>query len=273
VAQPRSPKVMNNTKHRILSSVLLAAGCFAILASASGATSNYTAKKDQLGAGLIHWWKFNGNAMDSAGDLDAVPTGPVEYVPAVMGSGILFDGTSTGINLPCVKELMFANSFTISAWAYLKSYPTGSKQLWSSIIFCGDERNGLDPFALQVGHDGKMNFLLTGEHGDATVDTPMPLNRFVLVTATYNRAAALQCLYLNGKLVGQNTDKPNLTPVVSLVADQKPGIGIGTNNAFPESKYNYGWNGVVNDLRIYDRPLTAIEVQELYNLGVRSIKK
>lgn len=252
---------------RIKSFVVLAVFGASLSVCAVGATS----KQGSLTVGLVHWWKFNGNGADSVGDTNIVPIGPVNYTDAVMGEGIEFNGSNTGISLPASKEMAFEGSFTISTWALLKSKTSG--KLWQSIIFNGDDRPGLDPYALQVGPNGKLVFLTTGATHDASVEAPFPLNKFVLVTAVYDKYAGTQSLYLDGKLVGQNTNQKDLTPVVALVDNAHAGIGIGTNNEFQKSCYNFGWNGIINDLRIYNRAISGAEVSGLYKLGVLTAKQ
>jgi hypothetical protein len=262
-----TPK-MKNLNYKSL--IILTAMSSSVVASAFATAS--LARQASLNVGLIHEWKFNGNGADSIGDSTVVPFGPVSYTDAVMGEGIVLNGSNTGVNLPITKEMQFEGSFTISAWAMLKSKPSSGK-MWSSIIFNGDDRAGLDPYALQVGPDGKMVFLTTGAHSESSVSAPLPLNKFVLVTGVYEKNSGTQTLYLDGKQVSQATGKSELTPVVPLVENELPGIGIGVNNEFRKSRYHFGWDGIINDLRIYNRSLSASEVQNLFKLGVNQAKQ
>ncbi len=218
--------------------------------------------------GLIHWWKFDGNADDSAGDLSATPIGPVSYPSTILGYGIEFNGTTTGISLPPARDLQFRKSFSISVWASLKSYPTFG-QIWATIIFDGDDRVGLDPFDLRVSPTGNLQFLLTGETRGSVVYSPVsfPLNKFVYVTVTYDKSAGILRLFMDGTEVGTIRNARNLTPVVKLAPNAFAGVGIGTNNGFPKSQYNMGWSGILSDLRIYNRSLSSIEVRSLYRWG------
>jgi len=224
-----------------------------------------SSSQSTLQTGLIHWWKFNGNANDSVGALSTTPIGPVSYVGAP-GQGIVFNGTTTGINLPPATDMQFKASYSISAWAKLYSYVDPS-ELWSTIIFCGDDRVGLDPFFIQVDPNGTLQFATSGVTDALGINATeqFPLNKWVLVTGAYDKTAGVESLYLNGKLDIQALQVPNLTPVVPLDPTQNPGIGIGTNNNFPNDFYNMGWNGAISDLRVYNRPLSAGEVQALYN--------
>ncbi len=251
-------KTLNRVSIFAVTLSLLVAGC-----GGGGGSSS-----DPLKVGLIHEWKFDGSGTDSSGNLSTTPIGPVSYIDTGKGQAIVFNGTTTGINLPPAPELQFQKSFSISAWASLYSYPTNS-QIWATIIFDGDERNGLDPWDLQVAPDGTFQFLVTSstQASGLNAPDPFPLNTFVFVTATYDQVKGIQTLYMNGKQVSQFSNVPGLTPVVPLDPTQLPGIGIGTNNGFPNSGYDMGWNGAIKDLRIYDRALGANEVQALYNRG------
>ena len=255
--------------------VTLALGALFIvlLAGASGSRRNaaLSSCRDSLMKGLIHWWKFSGNCYDSVGELNANPIGPVSYTAAPTGQGIVFDGVTTGIGIRLTADMRFQGSYSISVWACLHAYTTTS--IWSTIIFEGDDRPGLDPFYIQVDPHGNLQFQTRGLTRSVSVggQSPFPLNQFVFIAGTYNAAAGTETLYVNGKPVMQVWDAFDLTPVVPLDPGSKPGIGIGTNNDFPNSAYNMGWNGVISDLRVYNRALSAGEVGALYRPGARNL--
>lgn len=237
------------------------------LQSGCGGGGGGSSSSDTLQQGLIHWWRFNGHASDSAGNLSTTPIGPVTYTSSPTGKAIVFNGTTTGISLPPQADMQFQKSFTLSAWANLSTYPADS-QIWATIIFDGDDRNGLDPYDLQVAPDGTLQFVTSGISDGMHVDGgTFPLHTWVLVTGTYDQAKGLQTLYVNGQQVGQNKQVFDLTPVVPLVENENAGVGIGTNNGFPNSNYNMGWNGAISDLRVYNRALSAAEVQRLFKNG------
>ena len=241
--------------------------CIAVVGGSYGVQRGVVSK-DPLSVGMIHRWQFDGNAFDSVGNLSAKPIGPVGYTEVGDGQGVVLDGSSTGICFPPEKDMQFQASFSISVWANLYARPLAS-HMWSAIIFDGDDRPGLDPYALQADPSGHIQFLVTGAGGASGIDAPLPLNTFVYLTATYDKTSGVQRLYENGRLVNQVVGNTNLTPVVTLDGNQKPGIGIGTNNSFPSSSYHFGWNGVISDLRIYNRALSADEALALYRLGVQ----
>jgi hypothetical protein len=262
---------MNNRNRARSPFLLLSAIALAFLSAGCGGGGGTGASITQasLQKGLIHWWKFDEDATDSIGSLSSAPLGPVTYISGAVGQAIVFNGTTTGISLPATTDMQFQASFSLSAWAKLYSYPTNS-QIWATIIFDGDDRNGLDPYDLQVSPSGTLQFLTTSSTQALGVNAPtqFPLNQYVFVTGTYDKKAGIQSLYVNGVLVGQNNNVKDLTPVVPLDPTALPGVGIGVNNAFPTSAYNMGWNGEIDDLRVYNRALSSAEVQALYNFDL-----
>ena len=79
------------------------------------------------------------------------------------------------------------------------------------------------------------------------------------VVGTYNKTTGKQQLYVNGQLVNtQNHTAGNIVVPYTVNADMRIG----------HSRVNNGYfNGTIDDLRIYNRPLSAQEVQGLYNNG------
>lgn len=243
------------------------AGLTLLLAGCGGGGGGGSSSGSSLTRGLIHEWKFNGNAQDSVGALDGTVVGSPTYGGVAAGKGIVLDGTTTGIDVPIVADTQFQASFTVSAWVKMNALPPDSR-LWASILFNGDDRPGDDPYALLVGPGGDLQFQLMGTTNYFAVTGTMPVGQLVLVTGTYDQTAGTMRLYLDGQMVGEHLNDTTLTPVVTLDSSQHAGIGIGNANGFPDGLYNWGLDGTIADVRMYNRALTATEVQSLYKKGV-----
>ena len=118
---------------------------------------------------------------------------------------------------------------------------------------------------------GNLQFGLVGAsqpNGGIAIWGTMPLNKFVCVVATYDQPTGAMRLYENGVLMSENLHNSTLTPVVPLDPAFSPGVGIGTSNSFPDGYVNYGFNGAIDDLRVYNRALTTSEVLALYRQGL-----
>jgi len=261
---------MNRFKFKISALGFATLMCTAILCVSCGGGGGIASTGTvALTRGLIHEWKFDGDTNDSVGGLNGTAVGAVSYLPGPVGQAIVLDGNTMGVTLPPVPDMQFQASFSISAWANLKSYPTGGKA-WTSLIFDGDDRGGLDSYFIQVDPYGNLVFEIdsaASPNAGISIGGVMPLNTFVLITATYDQPSGAMRLYLNGKLTSEYLNNSTLTPVEPLDPSSNPGTGIGTNNAFPVSSYNYCWNGEIDDMRIYNRSLNAAEALALFNQG------
>ncbi len=261
-----------NLAHKIgLALAVPASVCLGISLAGCGGSGSSSSGSVSLSNGLIHEWKFDGDATDSVGSLNGTTVGAVTYAKGILGQGIVLDGSTMAVNLPEAPDMQFQGSFSLSAWASIFAYPSPSQGA-SQIIFSGDDRGGLDPYYISISPYGTLQFEVCGaavpNEGLQAFGGLLPLNTFALVTATYDQSAGTMRLYENGKLISELLGHSNLTPVVALDPTANPGIGIGMNNDFPVSGTRYGWNGEIDDVRVYNRALSAGEVQALYNQGL-----
>lgn len=132
-----------------------------------------------------------------------------------------------------------ANSHTISLWMQISSNTGGIQRPMASNDLWEFRMNG----ALLVEDD----FLTTGATSfSASLNTPYHM---VFVT---NGPASSKALYVNGVLVQNN---PSASLVTAGTTPLSFGTRIGTSNFF---------NGVLSDVRRYDRVLTQDEVETIY---------
>src|SRR2546426_2246577 len=69
-------------------------------------------------AGMVSWWRANGNANDSKGTNNGTPQGNTAFAPGKVAQGFSFDGSAnTYVNVPDNSNLYpQAGSFTVDAW-------------------------------------------------------------------------------------------------------------------------------------------------------------
>jgi MSHA biogenesis protein MshQ len=207
---------------------------------------------------LQAYWKFDessGNALDSSGNGRTLTNaGNVSYSTGKINNGAYFSKAS-GYNFSTSNFINVENPFSISYWIYISeagSFGTlMAKGSWTEtsqiqyIRYAGNKigfvmRNGGDEYFQQSG----------------TYST----NTWVYVTLTKSGTGStgLFKLYINGTL--DNTGTINNLSNISY--DLKMGrLGDSTN-------YSYGMNGRCDEIGVWNRELTSIEVTELYNSGV-----
>jgi outer membrane protein assembly factor BamB len=212
-------------------------------------------------ANLVSWWAANNTAADAMGLNNATLTN-VTYTTGEVGKAFSFNGVNGWAALGDPSSLAFTASMTIEGWIKVNGLPTNSN--FGSIMFRGDDRGGLDPYSLDLLPDGRLRFeVCGGTTGTTDVYAPVSLGQFVHVAATLDDGTGAMTLYENGSVVAQTTT--TVRPFGALDPTQEPGVGIGNSNAL--DNYNVPFNGLIDELSVYNRALTAGEVLGIYKAG------
>ncbi len=206
-----------------------------------------------LGRGLVGYWPMDegsGNlAIDQSGGGNngqwsgaQVGTNNTYYSPGKVGPwGGAFDGSSTIVTVG-TPTICPTSSITISAWIYQTTitslYPSIGGE---SSAFLYENPNGGQPSAV-------LNINSTPNYVALRSATLLNVWQFLAVTYNGNTISG----YDNGVLNATTNATGTITPPCS-----KYYIGGGlSSGSFP---------GFIDDLRIYDRALSATEIQQLYN--------
>lgn len=213
------------------------------------AALSLTAPRLALAAAPVSWWPGEGTAADAAGGNNGILYGGTTFTAGRAGQGFGFFGLNNGIKIPDSESLKITGSLTISAWVKVLSYPA-SAQLWSMVLFRGDDRFGLDPYFLGVRYDGVLVFHVESLTAVAEVLAPIPLNRFVQVTASLDDATGRMRLYLNGALAAAATT--SVRPFKDLDSGSNPAVGIGNVGGYPTTPHHFPLYGVIDELKLYN---------------------
>ncbi len=214
-----------------------------------------------LSDGLLAHYPFSGNANDISGNsFNAVNFGatPTTDAKGNSNSAYEFNGTTSHILLPSNAKFNFAptDSFTISCW--LQPYQNlnwNNQALLVKSAFDINPQNANWSYGLYVAIDKAMsgyanNIFLNGA-------TTLQQNKcWYHLVVTYKNG--IWHLYVNGKLEAQDLSQTKFitqdASITSVVAIGKKG---GANGDF--------YKGKLDEVRIYDRNLSSIEVDALYN--------
>ncbi len=130
--------------------------------------------------GLVSWWTADGTAGDLMQRNDANLVGGTTFATGMVGQAFDFDGVDDRVQVPDSESLKLTESLSIEGWVLVRSYPTSGG---TPILFRGDDRGGLDPYVIDVRHDGNVRFSVTSLEGSAAVAAPVPLQS----TCTFGR--------------------------------------------------------------------------------------
>jgi hypothetical protein len=211
-------------------------------------------------SGLVSWWTANNSAADAMG-LNNATLSNVTYTTGEVGKAFSFNGLNGWAALGDPSSLAFTQSFTIEGWIKVNGLPTNYN--FGSIMFRGDDRGGLDPYQLVIQPNGDVQFQINSTTAGASVQAPIPTGQFVHVAATLDDGTGAMTLYENGAVVAQTTT--TVRPFGALDPTQQPGVGFGNSNAL--SNYDVPFNGLIDELSVYNRALTAGEVLGIYKAG------
>ncbi|MEX0924710.1 MAG: LamG domain-containing protein, partial [Candidatus Paceibacterota bacterium] len=214
-------------------------------------------RNDLLTNGLVGHWSFDGpdvsasTADDVSGNgNDGTLNGDVSPAAGVIGQGFSFDGSGDYI---LVSPMDGLTNLTVSGWIYRENNSTwhalSSRQTGSNSTrnwWLGGESGQNKAFFSMYSSGGAANS--HSSNGD------LPQEEWTHITGTYNGSAMK--IYINGAL--DKTIETSFTPVTSS-ADMAIGArGDGGTHYL---------DGLVDDVRIYNRALSADEVKRLYHMG------
>ncbi|WP_394844296.1 LamG domain-containing protein [Pendulispora brunnea] len=205
---------------------------------------------------LVAWWKGDGSSTDQTGKHDgqwgAVDAGSAgggpAYAPAEVGLGFLFNG-ATYVDVPPDRALDFTTDVSVDAW--IKINPGTLNEKGGRIIDKVGNRLG---YAFDV-HGGGLRFFVgnaTGAGGDVITEKPLPQGELIHVAAVMG--AGLATVYVNGA-VGAAKSIPQASP-----SDAALRIGAASTENAP-------FNGIIDEVALYSRALTATEIATLFARG------
>lgn len=217
-------------------------------------------------SGLVGWWRGEGNTLDAAQSNHGVAVGGVTNAPGKVGLGFGFDGTGY-IVVPHHPSLNCSNALTIELW-YNSAQ---NNDVYYGII---DKRVGeiganyginvaagaglgvyYDDLTVQDGDDAASSF-------EASRYTPAPApGIFHHLAATYQQVSN-NLVQLETYVDGQKVRTRNLAGNLANTINTAP-VTIG---ATAQGAGEY-FRGVIDEIGIYNRVLSASEIQSIYAAG------
>ena len=196
-------------------------------------------------------YAFEGNAQDSSGSGNHGTANAVSYVAGKVGSqAAQFNGTSSYVSIP----RSVTDDFTVAMW--VKTTDTAGSagaQWWSGKGLVDGEVGGGGADWGTAIVNGKFVLGVGSVSSDTTIASSVNINdgTWHHVAATRNNTSGAMAVYVDGVLRGSGTG-----PTGSRTFPPSLRIGsLQTANNF--------LNGTLDDVRLYDRILTAGEIAAL----------
>ncbi|MDX2194782.1 MAG: LamG-like jellyroll fold domain-containing protein [Cytophagales bacterium] len=227
-------------------------------------TTLSTTLGDNITAGLLGHWPFNGNPNDvTSNNNHALPNGAVLTTDRFgnNNSAYYFDGVNDYMTL--TKPLVgsnFTNKITISVWIYVM----GNGNNWPRIVI-GGRVNETFTFTLKSNASNIIDGILWRPKGvgaggtDLVSNTVLTTNTWYHLVAWYDGSKAK--IYINGV----NNVEINASGNIPLESTFQGGA-FGGETLAHEGGFLPSWlHGKLDDIRIYNRALSDCEILSIYN--------
>jgi Concanavalin A-like lectin/glucanases superfamily len=212
---------------------------------------------DSAPAGMVSWWKAEGNANDSQ-DSHNGTVNDATFAPGEVGQAFTFDGTDDSVSIPSSSDWNFGTGdFTFDFWEkssassetreYALSFDPVQDTTNLEFNF-NDSNIGLWVYWNGGGGPLGTNAIQVGTGGQYTD------GQWHHIALT--RSGSTLTLYIDGVAVGTAT----YSDPIDLSGGNNNYLGKYAGN-------NFFWNGQIDEVEIFKRGLTGTEVARIFNAG------
>jgi hypothetical protein len=153
-------------------------------------------------------------------------------------------GTGSFVAVPEASQLDTTSAVTLEAWVY----PTSAGTDWQNVILKGGPNTALSYILNAVGMPNVApSFYINVAPAGVFSPSALPVNTWTHLCGTYD--GSTMKIYRNGVLAGSIAQ----TGAISASSD---GLYIGGN-----PYYGHNFNGLIDEVRIYNRALSVGEIQ------------
>ena len=233
-------------------------------ANLSAYSNTATATTSAAPSGLVAAYAFSEGSGTTVADLSGNNlTGTIQGATwttgGMYGSALSFNGTTSYVDLGNPTQLQLTSSMTIEAWVKAAANPADDGQIVA-------KANNNSGWQLKTTPDTGPQTFGIAVSGSSTGNTQRystttrALNTWYHVAGVYDATAKTLSTYVNGVL--SNGSLVGTIPASQFNSTVNANIGRRTNG--------YYFNGVIDEVRIYNRALSVAEIQSDMNspLGV-----
>ncbi len=209
-------------------------------------------------ANLVGWWKFDGDGLDSSGNgRNGVLVRDAHYEAGHAGQALALDGDGDAFTVTGYKGLLSTSPVTVSAWVKTTAADDRTMVYWGRNAAGRrvDFRLGAGRLRVECGGGNLQGNTTLNNDEWHHVALAMPAGAPI----SYPEVK----LYLDGRDDSQNTRDPegDRFNLATNAANVDLTIGYRTANA---DRY---FVGRIDEVRLYDRELTAVEIRDLATYG------
>jgi len=212
---------------------------------------------------LVGHWKFDNNFNDATSNANHgagyYGVGFTNGVGGLSNTALLFDGIDDYVQIPNHAAYNFGTGeYSLGMWVKFTYIPDG----WSSCLWCPNSYpHPIVNMYFEYFNHGSVLSLGASSVWPAQLNavTSPQLNDGIWHHIFYTRSGVTQTVYVDGIQAVQNS----FSPVLNV--NNTRNIGVGRNETVASGVHAYFYAGSLDNIRYYNRALTACDVMTLYN--------
>ncbi len=236
--------------------------------------------------GLVAYFPFENDAQDVSGNFNhGLINGNVKFVISAIGKGAKFNGINSQggnqnpdyIRVPSSETLKFHNSLTVSYWIHIDG-----NQVQTAANCSGAVVYGIGGTIL--GKSGDRNGFVFGESEN---DSSFMINPYQRGVGLSSKSGELPSAYKAFRHIAYTIDGNTISQYVNgvLVNKGNGSVDFSSSNSrdmYIGTSYNRGgacldywfqFDGIIDEVRIYNRALSQSEIQQNLNTDKLKMKK
>jgi hypothetical protein len=211
---------------------------------------------DSVAPGLVGWWMFDEGfgttAYDNSGNgHHGILAGNPTWAAGHTGGGLAFDGVDDDVRCGSNSSLNITDEVTVSVWIKLTAVDLDQK-------IAGNQGGTGGGYKFGVFANNRLEFEIRTASGMPVLNRDLAGGTILLVGVWYHVAGVYSAsgqyirTFVNGQLDRE------------LITKEAMGLSAGTFEIGHEPFAPlYWWNGLMDDIRVYNRALSATEVAGL----------
>jgi len=220
---------------------------------------------------LVSYWKFDEGqsdiAYDSAGTNDGTIYG-AQWTAGKIGGALEYDGVNDSVDIGRPESLMNMGSATVAIWFNPNFTIDDTLGRWFSLFEKNVEGAGVKgdtflAFCPTSGYKGRLRLHIITNTGQSFIinsDSDFwPAGDWQHAAVSWDNITGAIRMFVNGV---EQADKIDDFTGVAMGADRD--VTIGSNS----ERNKYWWDGVIDEVAVWNRALSPEEVQQLYQDGL-----
>lgn len=213
-------------------------------------------------SGIAAWWPAEGNAVDIINGNNGILEGGLDFAPGEVGQAFNFTNADEDVVVPASSSLDVGagSGFTLEAWVNCSDVASlnplfewnvgDGTTYWGVHFYVGAAGSG-SLYANIVDNGG-------GWHSFSSAQDVVATNMFQHVALTYDETTGTATMYCNGLVVAQE-NLGCFTPLTTY------NLYLGRRPLTQGETYTL--SGLLDEPSVYNRALSASEIQAIYNVG------